>query len=210
MCEDMCGQYTGGDFGDFELGDLLGTVISNLQEESYKIDPFLTNLARGIVAVEGTVKALSPRVNILNYFIDKVDTGAGFGVDLDNISTDTLTELTGPLAIELLKFLNNTSKSTAKTAETLDMLEKGQIRLHSDFDFGQKATDSLFDIVKFAVEGLMVIALFVGSCLLCTVSPNAMESSATLRVVFPEMGFVGYLLSVLLAFMLFRSVKKRE
>lgn len=62
--------------------------------------------------------------------------------------------------------------------------------------------------MKFAVEGLMVIALFVGSCLLCTVSPNAMESSATLRVVFPEMGFVGYLLSVLLAFMLFRSVKK--
>lgn len=208
MCEDMCGQYTGGDFGDFELGDLLGTVISSLQEESYKIDPFLTNLARGIVAVEGTVKALSPRVNILNYFIDKVDTGIGFDLDLENIGEDALTELTGPLAIELLKFLNNTSKSTAKTAETLDMLEKGQIRLHSDFDFGQKATDSLFDIVKFAVEGLMVIALFVGSCLLCTVSPNAMESSATLRVVFPEMGFVGYLLSVLLAFMLFRSVKK--
>jgi hypothetical protein len=37
-----------------------------------------------------------------------------------------------------------------------------------------------------------------------------MESSATLRVVFPEMGFVGYLLSVLLAFMLFRSVKKKR
>ncbi len=65
MCQGMCGQYTGADFGDFDLGDLLGTILDGLQEENFKIDPFITNLARGITAVEGTIKTLSPNGNIL-------------------------------------------------------------------------------------------------------------------------------------------------
>ena len=209
MCEGMCGQYTGEDFGDFELGDLLGSVIGGLQDESYKIDPFLTNLARGIIAVEGTVKALSPRVNILNYFIDKVDMGLGFDLDLNNLDADSINELAGPIAMELVKFLDNTSKSTAKTAETLDMIEKGQIRLHSDIGLEQKSLEALKQIANFIVRALMIIALFMGSCLLCTEPPNAMEGT-DLPAVFPIMGFVGYIVCLWLAFFLYRSVKKKK
>lgn len=107
LCEDMCGQYTGSDFGDFELGDLLGTVIGNLQDENYKIDPFLTNLARVIIAVEGTVKTLSPRVNILNYFVDKVDMPS-LGFDKD-----------GHLA-SIHEVIEYTSSSTDSTYELSD------------------------------------------------------------------------------------------
>ena len=81
----MCGQYSGADFGDFDLGDLLGTILACLQEENYKVEPFLTNLSRGIIAMEGTVKALCPTVNILNSFTDKVEpTGFNFNIDLEN------------------------------------------------------------------------------------------------------------------------------
>ena len=207
MCEGMCSQYTGSDFGDFALGDLLGTVIGGLQDESYKIDPFLTNLARGIVAVEGTVKALSPRVNILNYFIDKVDIGPGFDIDFDNLDDEALEELKGPLAMQLVKFLDSSSRSAAKSAEALDMLEKGQIQVRTDFGFEQKALESVNQIARYIVRALMIIALFIGSCLLCTVPPNAMEGTQ-LPAVFPIMGFVGYIVSLWLAFFLYRSVKK--
>ena len=207
MCEGMCSQYTGSDFGDFELGDLLGTVIGGLQDESYKIDPFLTNLARGIVAVEGTVKALSPRVNILNYFIDKVDIGPGVDIDFDNLDDEALEELKGPLAMQLVKFLDSSSRSAAKSAEALDMLEKGQIQVRTDFGFEQKALESVNHMVRYAVRALMIMALFLGSCLLCTVPPNAMEGT-DLPAVFPIMGFVGYIVSLWLAFFLYRSMKK--
>ena len=207
LCESICGQYTGGDFGDFELGDLLGTVIGMLQSESYKIDPFLTNLARGIVAIEGTVKSLSPRVNILNYFIDKVDAGIGFDLDFSNLDKDSLAEMAGPIAMELYKFLGNISKSTAKTAETLDMLEKGHVRVRTDIGLEQKAFDSVNRTVRYVVRALMIIALFLGSCMLCTVPPNAMEGTE-LPAVFPIMGFVGYIVSLWLAYFLYRSVKK--
>ena len=207
MCEDMCGQYTGSDFGDFDLGDLLGTVIGNLQDENYRIEPFLTNLARGIVAAEGTVKTLSPRVNILNYFIDKVDVGAGLNLDFSNLDDEALAEMNGPIAMELLKFFDSTSRSAAKTAETLDMLEKGQIGVRTNFGFEKKALGSVERLVNYAVRALMVVALFIGSCLLCTVPVGAMETTPFL-VAFPIVGSVGYIVSVFFAWRLYKSMKK--
>ena len=207
MCEGMCSQYAGGDFGDFNLGDLLGTVIGGLQDESYKIDPFLTNLARGIVAVEGTVKTLSPRVNILDYFIDKADMPS-FNLDFSKMSDKELADLNGPIAMELAKFLDSVSRSSAKTADTLDMLEKGQISVRANFGIEDKASAKIDQIVSYSIRAFMIVALFIGSCLLCTVSPNAMTGTTLSEVVFPTIGFIGYILSVILAFLLYRSVKK--
>ncbi len=206
MCEDMCGQYTGSDFGDFALGDLLGTVIGGLQDENYKIDPFLTNLSRGIIAVEGTVKTLSPRVNILNYFIDKVDLPS-LDFDFANMSDEEKAELNAPIAMELLRFFDSTSRSSAKTAETLDMLEKGQIRVRTDFSFEEKALKSVDRIAGYVIRALMIIALFIGSCLLCTIPPNAMETTP-LFFAFPVVGSIGYVVSVFFAYSLYKSMKK--
>ena len=105
------------------------------------------------------------------------------------------------------KFLGNISKSTAKTAETLDMLEKGHVRVRTDIGLEQKAFDSVNRTVRYVVRALMIIALFLGSCMLCTVPPNAMEGTE-LPAVFPIMGFVGYIVSLWLAYFLYRSVKK--
>ncbi len=209
LCEGMCGQYTGSDFGDFELGDLLGTVISNLQDENYKIDPFLTNLSRGIIAVEGTVKTLSPRINILNYFIDKVDVGIGLDLDFSNMDDDELAAMNGPIAMELLKFFDAVSRSSAKTAETLDMLEKGQIRVRTDFSFEEKALNTVNRISGYAIRAFMVVALFIGSCLLCTVSPNAMDTTPFL-IAFPVLGSIGIVVSIFFAWRLYKGMKKEK
>lgn len=207
MCEDMCGQYTGTDFGDFDLGDLLGSVIGGLQEESYKIDPFLTNLSRGIIAAEGTIKTLSPRINILNYFTDKVDTGLDFDFDFSNLDDEALAEMNGPIAMELLKFFDSTSKSSAKTAETLDMLEKGQIRLRTEFGFEEKALKSVDRLLGLAIRALMIIAFFIGSCLLCTV-PQGSAETTPLLLAFPVVGSIGYVVSVFFAYRLYQDIKK--
>ena len=206
LCEGMCGQYTGSDFGDFELGDLLGTVLGNLQDENYKIDPFLTNLSRGIIAAEGTIKTLSPRVNILNYFVDKVDVGIGFDLDFANLDDEALAELNGPIAMELLKFFDSTSRSSAKTAETLDMLEKGQIRVCTDLSFEEKALGMIDRIAGYAIRALLIVAFFIGSCMLCTASPAAIHSSVLLAA-FPAAGAIGYGVSVFFAYRLYKNMK---
>ena len=56
------------DFGkvDYELEDLLTSVLDALQGGNYKVEPFLTNLSRGVIAIEGTIKTLSTNVTIFD------------------------------------------------------------------------------------------------------------------------------------------------
>ena len=202
MCQNMCGQYTGADFGDFDLGDLLGTILNGLQEENFKVDPFITNLARGITAVEGTIKTLSPKVNILNFFTSKVSTGMDFNLNLDNPG-----EMNPEIAKGLLKFLKGVTDSSAKTAEALDMLEKGQLKVRTDFSFEEKALNTVTRFVGYAIRAMLIAAIIIGSCLLC--SSTAITSADTVfTIAFRTVGFVGYVISVFFAYRLYRDMKK--
>ncbi len=204
MCEDMCGQFTGTDFGDFDLGDLVSSILNGLQEESYKVDPFLTNLARGIVAAEGTVKTLSPDVNILNYFMSKVDTGATFNLDLEDPE-----KMNPEITMGLIRMAQGLSESSVKTAEALDMLEKGQIKVRMDFAFEDNALKNIKRLTRYIIEAFLVVALFIGSTLLCTATP--IEGSGTFdALALRTIGVVGYFVCVYAGAHLVRKMKKDE
>ena len=204
MCEDMCSQYSGADFGDFDLGDLLGTILGSLQDENYKVEPFLTNLSRGIIAMEGTLKTICPTVNIFNFFTDKVNTNSilNFNLNLENPE-----EMNPEIAMILYQFVKSTTESSTKTAQTLDMLEKGQIKVRSDLGFEDKALAAINRLTGYAIRSLLVIALFIGSCLLCTV-PAATGEGTALTAAFPVMGVCGYAISIILAIFIYRDMKK--
>lgn len=200
MCEEMCGQYTGADFGDFDLGDLLGSILGGLQDESFKIDPFLTNLARGITAVEGTIKTLSPNVNILNFFTSKVNTGLNFKFNMEHPE-----EMNPQIAMKLLQLANGIIDSTVKTAETLDMLEKGQLKVRTNMAFEEKTLNTVNRLVGYVVRALIIIALITGSCMLCQTSPISGNAGA---ITFRGLGSVGFLVSVFFSYCLYRDMKK--
>ena len=202
MCEDMCGQFSGGDFGDFNLGDLLGTILDVLQQASFKIDPFLTNLSRGIIAMEGTIKTLSPKVNILNYFTDKVNLGLDFNLNLEHPE-----EMNPDIALKLLQLFKGLTDSSTKSAEALDMLEKGQIRVRTDFSFEEKALGTVTRLAGYAVRALIIVALLVGSCLLCTTSAVSADGT-TFATILRVVGLVGLAVSIFFAWRLYRNMKK--
>ena len=202
LCEDMCNQFSGTDFGDFELGDLLNTVLDALQNGNYKVDPFLTNLARGVIAIAGTVSTLSKKVNILNYFLSKVDMGSSFNLNLEHPE-----EMNPEIALKLLQLFNGITDSSVKKAETLDMLQKNQITLHTDFAFEEKALETVNRITEYVIRGLIIVALIIGSTLLCTTTPIA-EGNTTGAIVFRGVGIAGYIVSLFFAQRLFRNMMK--
>ena len=204
MCEGMCGQFSGTDFGDFDLGDLVSSILGGLQEESYKVDPFLTNLARGIVAAEGTVKTLCPDVNILNYFMSKVDTGAPIDLNLDDPE-----KMNPEITMGLLRMAQGLTESSVKTAEALDMLEKGQLKVRMDFAFEDNALKNIKRLIRYIIEGLFVVALFIGSTLLCTTTP--LEGSGTFdAIALRTIGVTGYFVCLYAGFYIIRKMKKDE
>ena len=204
LCEDMCNQFSGTDFGDFELGDLLNTVLDALQNGNYKVDPFLTNLARGVIAIEGTVSTLSKKVNILNYFLSKVDMGSSFNLNLEHPE-----EMNPEIALKLLQLFNGVTDSSVKKAETLDMLQKNQITLHTDFAFEEKALETVNRITEYVIRGLIIVALIIGSTLLCTTTPIA-EGNTTGAIVFRGVGIGGYIVSLFFAQRLYRNKRKNK
>ncbi len=202
MCENMCGQYSGSDFGDFQLGDLLGSILGGLQDENYKVDPFLTNLARGIIALEGTVRTLSPKVNILNFFIDKVNTGTGFNLNLEHPE-----EMNPEIAMKLVQLFNGITESSTKSAEALDMLEKGQIRVRTDFGFEGKALEVVNRLSGYAIRALLLIALLIASSLLCTTTALPGDIGSASAIAFRSVGFIGFAISAFFAYRLYRDLK---
>ena len=200
MCEGMCDQYNGDDFGDFDLGDLLDAILTSLQDEQYKIDPFLTNLSRGIIAVEGTIRTLSPRVNILNYFTDKVS----IGFTGPELSDEEIEAMAPQIALEAVKVL---AKICNKGGETLDMLEKGQIRTRTDLAFEDKALTSIERIAGYAIRALLVAAIIIGSCVLCTVSQDAVAATPFL-IAFHVLGSIGFVVGVFYAYRLHKDMVK--
>ena len=206
MCEDMCGQFSGTDFGDFELGDLMDSILDSLQEQQYDVDPFLTNLARGIIAVEGTVKTLSQKVNILNYFLPKVN--LGFNLDLENLDKDSLKELNPDIALKLLQLAKGLTDSSTKTAEALDMLEKGQIKVRTDFAFEEKALETVTRYSKYAIKAMIIVAVLIGSAILCTTSALSGEGIKAFTIAFRAIGIVGFFLGLFFGQRLIREMKK--
>ena len=205
LCEEMCGQFTGADFGDFKLGDLMNYILDGLQEGNYKVDPFLTNLARGVIAAEGTVRTLSPKVNILNYFMSKAGTDLGFNLDLEHPET-----MNPEVAKRLLMLAKGVTESSVKTAEALDMLEKGQIRVRTDFGFEEKALETITRLTGYLIRAILILALIIASSVLCTTSALAGENVAAVTIVFRGVGFVGYAVSAFFAYRLYRNMKKRK
>ena len=202
MCEGVCGQYSGTDFGDFDLGDLLNTVLDCMKEQNMKFEPFIANLARGVIALEGTVKTLSTDVNMLNFFTDKIDMGSAFDLNLEH------PEEMGPeAAMKLVRLVRGITDSTSKTAETLDMLEKGQLKLNTDIGFEEKGLSNVNRLTGYAARGLIIAALLVGSSIMC-LSSSLTGDSDVIRIIFRVIGFGGIGLGVFFALRLLRSIKK--
>ena len=97
--------------------------------------------------------------------------------------------------------------SSVKTAETLDMLEKGQIRVRTDFAFEEKALDTVTRLAGFAVRALIIVAVLIGCGLLCTVTPIGTDKIAG-AIAFRGVGIAGIIVGLFFAQRLIRDMKK--
>ena len=150
------------------------------------------------------MKTLSPDVNILNYFMSKVDTGATFNLDLEDPE-----KMNPEITMGLIRMAQGLSESSVKTAEALDMLEKGQIKVRMDFAFEDNALKNIKRLTRYIIEAFLVVALFIGSTLLCTATP--IEGSGPFdALALRTIGVVGYFVCVYAGAHLVRKMKKDE
>ena len=185
MCEQMTAQFAESDLESFDTGDLLGTITNNLEDEGYDIDPFLTNLARGLITLEGTVKALSPRVNIMDCMTRHIN----LGFDPENLQ-----RMVEGYVIKGLQSVDDLAGLPTKVVETLDMLQKSQLKVGGDIGVDPKTIKATRSLVRNIVLALIAAALFLGACMLC--SAGATSGNQVILGAGYAFGAVGFVLMI--------------
>ena len=135
----------------------------------------------------------------------KVD--IGFDLDLSDLSDEKLKEMNPEIALKLLQLAKGVTDSSTKTAEALDMLEKGQIKVRTDFAFEEKALETVSRLTGYVIRALVILALIIGCGMLCTVTPVASDKIIG-AIVFRGVGIAGLIVSFFFAQRLYREMKK--
>ena len=194
MCEQMTSQFADSDLESFDTGDLLATLQTNLEAEGYDLEPFLTNLGRGLLTIEGTVKALSPRVNIMDCMTRHIDLG---------FDPESLQRMVEGFVIKGVQGIDDLAGLPTKAVETLDMLQKSQLKLGGDFGVDAKTSRTATFLVRSAIFAALATTLFIGACILCSAGAGVGNHALLNAGYF--FGIIGFLLMIYV----FMTVRKQ-
>ena len=192
MCEDVTGQFIDVDLGEFDTGALISSLTGSLTDVGMDVDPFLTNLGRGLLTLEGTIHLVSPRLNIMEVLVDYLKSSFD-PRSLERAATNILGQALDSAAA--------TVTLPTKVNETLDMLQKGHVKVGMQLS----ATDQLSRDIR-AAAGLVALALVamglvLGACIL-----GASSSAVSLGGV-PLFGGLGLIVGIALAIFVFLKTR---
>ena len=163
MCENMTDQFIGVDLESFDTGKLMSSLMNALQDAGFDIDPFLTMLGRGLATLEGTIHLISPRLNIMTVLVNYLQSS----LDFDHMQR-TATSLLG-------QTIDSSAAMAAlptKAVDTLDMLQKGHVRVGMELSSTEKLTNDMRAAAGLIALALVAMGLIIGACVL-DASPNA-------------------------------------
>lgn len=194
--DDMLTRYGTQDFGSINLGTLIQEVIELSKRNGIAMPNGVTMLARGVITIEGVLAACCPEIN----FIEIIAT---------YVSQDYLKNL--DLKKELRHFLrafyNQQKKSIeipARISDLLKMAIKGQVKVNLELIGSEEPLRYIDSMVDKLVVSIITAASLIGSSFLCTTQMKPQILGI------PLLGFVGYLISVILGIWLIYNITKKK
>ncbi|MBR3316697.1 MAG: AarF/ABC1/UbiB kinase family protein [Atopobiaceae bacterium] len=193
MCERIIDEYADSDLESFNTAQLLSELTAMLNENGYDLDPFITNFARALITIEGTVKELAPQVNIMECLSSYVDM---------NFNIESLSRDARRLALKVLQGADDLAGLPTKTVETMDMLQKGQLKVNGEVGVERHSITTFQAVADGLIRAILAGAVFLGSCMLCLT-----ELEPRILGV-PAFGFVGFVLGFILMLQTFFDLRK--
>lgn len=187
------------DFGDvdlseFDMGAFLGNLVAMARRSGVELPGTVTMLARSLVTLEGVVDGLLPGVSMIEIITDHVRAHAEptklVSHELSRLSSEGVAATHGILG------------AAAQAELAMRMLTRGQLRMRLDLAGTQ---DPMHDVARAAdrlTMGIIIAGLFIGS--------SVVYYARIKPVVFgiPVIGFVGYLVAVVLGLWLVRQIAR--
>ena len=156
-CERMMDQFVSVDLESFDTGALINSFSSGLRESGYDIDPFMVNLGRGLVTLEGTINLISPRLNISKVLQDYMRSS----FDLKHVERQVRKNVN-----QMAESAEAMAELPAQASETLDMIQKGHLKVGLNVSADGELMRTLRGLVGFLSLAAVAMGMIIGSCIL--------------------------------------------
>ena len=194
----MAGFAGANSIADTEMSTLLSDVMDLANKHHVKLPGTYTLLARSVLAIEGVIEQLCPKLNLLELVTKKMMERLKKSFDLKKSLIDAGKGIlgTGKKAAQI----------PALAHDVLKGMSKGKMKLNTEITGLEEPIDQLGALVKNVVLAFVACILFIGGCILCTVN---IEPMTTIGI--PLLSAVLLLVSVALGiFAILRMGKKKK
>ena len=192
MCEDITNRFIDVDLEEFDTGALITSLTKSCADVGMDIDPFLTNLGRGLVTLEGTIHHISPRLNIMAVLVDYLQS---------SFDPNSLRRMAADLAG---KSIDSSAAMTAlpmRIDQTLDMVQKGHVKLGMELSSNERFSKDIRAAAGLIALALVAVGLIIGAYILGS-SANAVSLGGV-----PLFGGLGLIIGVVLALFVFVKIR---
>lgn len=174
----LLAEYSTAEMKEINVGTVLTEVIEVLRGQNMMMTSSVTMLARGFVTIEGVMAQVAPDISVIEI-----------------VSKHVIAQQADPkfLATQLIDLATTSAASAEALAKlptqlsnTLEMLDRGQIKVNGDIDVSSRILATAYAAVGRISLATLSAGLFLGSSILCT---TAMQPQL-LGV--PLLGVLGY------------------
>ena len=188
-------KYATMDVQETHFGKLTQEMWSFVQEHNITIPAEMITLTRGLINLEGLLAFYYPNVNLLTTLTNSIFK------DWQTVFTNK--KDLARLGISLSQFLRKSLDLPTQLSDVINMTTKGQIKINLVISLAEKQSKEISSITDKLVIALIIVALFIGSGLLCgtDMKPQVLG--------IPLTGLLGYALGILLSLCLAYAILRK-
>ena len=193
----LLAQYSASDLSDINIGTAFLDIIETLREQNLVVSPAFTMLARGLLTLEGVLADMAPALNLVDIVAKHVERQLG--------DAKSMTDRLKAMATGAAESASAAVRLPTQLSNTLEMLDRGQLKVNADLGVPQDLTSSLSSLAGNLALAMISAGLFMGSSTLCTTNmePRIFEV--------PVLGILGYIGAFVLgAYVAVRTLSERR
>ena len=194
--ESMLTKFGSMDFEDMDLVEMLEDFLAILKRYNISIPKGISMLGRSMATIQGTLRSVSPQINFIEILADYVSGEFFKSLDLQN-------ELKGVLKTTYFSFKKSLD-IPAQLSDAIKMLSKGTAKVNLDLTMSDSMNSKVDRMLNKIILTIMNAAILVGSSLICTTDMKPQVLGI------PTLGFVGYMLAVILGIWLIASMLRKK
>jgi ubiquinone biosynthesis protein len=194
--DEIVETYGAASLDELDLSAFLTSLMALARRYDIELPGAMTMIARGMVTLEGVLDEFLPGISMIEIIKRHIRTTT----PVASVARDELTTF----ARETHGALHGTLQALSEAGLAAKMLTRGQLKLNLDVAGSQDPIEDLSHIADRLSMAVIIAGLLIGSSIVYF----AGDSPGIFGI--PYLGFLGYLIAIVLALVVVRDVLKRR